>query len=45
VDGSHLYIADYSGTVTVVSIALTAAALVGEVGDRPELPELESVLV
>lgn len=37
VDGSRLYIADYTGAVTVVSVALMTASLVGEFADRPEL--------
>ncbi|MEZ0365311.1 YncE family protein [Mycobacterium sp. pUA109] len=44
-DGSHLYVADHAGAVTVVSIGLTTASLVGEVADRPELFELETALV
>lgn len=48
VDGGHLYVADYAGTLTVVSIAWTAASLVGEVSEamaRAGLMELEPALV
>lgn len=39
IDGTHLYIADYAGTITAVSIAWTTASLVDEAADRPELLE------
>ncbi len=38
-DGNHLFVADYEGAVTVISIARTTSSLVGEFGDRPELLE------
>lgn len=45
VDGGHLYVADHAGAVTVVSIASTAASLVGEAMHPHGLLELESVLI
>lgn len=47
--GSYLYVADYSGAVTVISMASTTASPVHRtVGDEivaePDLPQLESVL-
>lgn len=37
-DGNHLYVADYAGTVTVFTVASTAAALLMPADDEPTAP-------